>query len=393
MTETKHQPLSRDALYAISKEFLASEKLKNAPLEEKIEFLRRKGLSEREIEGLLEKARTATTGNGKGKEPTSAGSGTSSSSKPSPGESSKNEKSPVPSELKEIKKPTPVPSPSSPPPSQPQSQYPPPQQLQQPLIVTYPEFLAPPPQPPAPVNAQSLVAGMYYAGAAAVTVWGASKYIFQPMFDSLTAARADLASTALTNLSQFNSKLSTLVPNRLGRSYINTSTGGVGTTTMNPLTSTSSPLSGADAAGPSSSHDLDADEDSDSDAESSDSRSTTGSLRTHVFHQDASTQTIPEADDAEPPVSPENKLATISSHLATLVDSNSNDADSELHYELESLTTYLDTLRVDVSQTWWPQLTGAGGMGRKDDLTTVVKNEIRSVKGVLLNSKNFPTSR
>ena len=52
------------------------------------------------------------------------------------------------------------------------------QQFQQPpLIVTYPEFLAPPPAPPAPVNAKSLVTGMYLAGGVAATVYGASKVI------------------------------------------------------------------------------------------------------------------------------------------------------------------------------------------------------------------------
>ena len=204
------------------------------------------------------------------------------------------------------------------------------------------------------------------------------------MYDQLTAARAGLAETALTNLTQFNSKLSALVPHRPAHlsSYLNSNTGGVGATISN---------------GP---HDDDArsnaDSDLASDDEDDDNASSTSSLCTHVFHQDASTQTMPDPEFSQPdlPPSPESKLATISTHLATLVDSNSDGADGELQYELEALAAYLETLRVDVSQLYpWSGVLGASSNGGKEDLTQVVKREIRSVKGVLLNSKNFPGAR
>lgn len=57
------QPLSRDALHAISSEFLSSERLALAPISEKKDFLKTKGLSEDEIDTLLQKA-----AKGKGKE-------------------------------------------------------------------------------------------------------------------------------------------------------------------------------------------------------------------------------------------------------------------------------------------------------------------------------------
>lgn len=50
--------LTRDALHAISTEFLSSEKLMHAPLSEKKEFLKTKGLSGDEIEALLQRAAT-----------------------------------------------------------------------------------------------------------------------------------------------------------------------------------------------------------------------------------------------------------------------------------------------------------------------------------------------
>ena len=53
--KTPGKELSREALHAVSAEFLASEKLKDAPVSEKKEFLKLKGLTEVEIEALLER--------------------------------------------------------------------------------------------------------------------------------------------------------------------------------------------------------------------------------------------------------------------------------------------------------------------------------------------------
>lgn len=245
--------------------------------------------------------------------------------------------------------------------------------LQQPLIVTYPEFLAPPPQPPAPITATSLVTGMYYSAAMATTIYGASKYILQPMYDQLTAARAELAETTLNNLTQFNDKLSALVPSHVRPAI--------------PLPRSANDITEDEAL-------VVDDEDDNSDAASI--TSSTSSVRTHLFHVDASTQTMPDPLSS-PPQTPtsEEKIATISTHLTTLIDSNSDGADGELQYELEALTTYLETLRVDVGSRFpW----GGGGSttpaaGGKEDLTQTVKREIRSVKGVFLNSKNFPGAR
>jgi len=103
-----HQ-LSRDALHAISTEFLASEKLAHAPLAEKKEFLKTKGLSEDEIETLLQKS----VAQAKGKEAavdSEVSSEASSSRVPTPtssdaGEEQENkngEKGLVPKELKEV---------------------------------------------------------------------------------------------------------------------------------------------------------------------------------------------------------------------------------------------------------------------------------------------------
>lgn len=274
-----------------------------------------------------------------------------------------------------------------------------PTHLQQPLIVTYPEFLAPPPQPPAPITAKSLLSTIYYSAAAATTIYAGSKYILQPMYDQLTAARTDLAKTTLTNLALFNHKLSALVPSHV-RPAIHppqyyTSTGaGSSSADTDPQGHLLADDSDAEAAA--------ADNDDDDNSDDDDNASTTSSLRTHLFHVDASTQTTPDplSTPAPTPTS-EEKITTITTHLTTLIDSNSDGADGELQYELEALATYLETLRVDPKDLFpWGSLGGgvggvggAGGVGGKEDLTVAVKKEIRSVKGVLLNSKNFPGAR
>jgi len=195
------------------------------------------------------------------------------------------------------------------------------------------------------------------------------------MYDQLTEARAELAKTALTNLTQFNDKLSALVPSHVRPAIPSphvTSTGAGGTEEEEEA--------------------LIADESDDE----RDDASSTSSLRTHLFHVDASTQTMPDPlSNPPPPPTSEEKMSTITSHLTTLIDSNSDGADGELQYELEALTAYLETLRVDPKDLFpWSGINnGAVGADGKEDLTMTVKREIRSVKGVLLNSKNFPGAR
>ena len=56
MGEITYPKITRDALHAISAEFLSSDKLRTAPLSEKKDFLRLKGLSDAEIDSLLRQA-------------------------------------------------------------------------------------------------------------------------------------------------------------------------------------------------------------------------------------------------------------------------------------------------------------------------------------------------
>lgn len=98
--------LTRDALHAISTEFLSSEKLMHAPLSEKKEFLKTKGLSGDEIEALLQRAATklkrmevATPLSPSSSSPSTVDAGRVSAVGSKRGE----ERSLVPQELKEVR--------------------------------------------------------------------------------------------------------------------------------------------------------------------------------------------------------------------------------------------------------------------------------------------------
>ncbi|KAH0607711.1 uncharacterized protein H6S33_002745 [Morchella sextelata] len=364
-------PLTRAELLDSAQKFLESAPIMNAPLREKLEFLKTKGLTRDEMEALLEKLAEKEgekgvvlvggkkeegkekekeegkekggekADKGKGKELVKASSSTSASTSTSTSTSTAVAPSkPAPS--------TTTTSSSTPAPVAP--------------IVTYPEFLTPaPPAPPAPLmTAKTLGKSLYFATGAAATIYGANKFVLTPMYDALTSARLDLSSTALANLATLNTRLTELLPEG----------------------ATVKPRRGAGA-------------DSDSDSDTSDPG--------ELFHVDASTQTSADlgadlTDGAE--LSPDGKLERLGAQLQTLVESHSDGTDNELTFALEDLTSYLETLTYD-----WPGTNiytspyggyggGAGGKEKdKDDPVAKVKAEIRSVKGVLLNSKNFPASR
>ncbi|KAH8152892.1 uncharacterized protein LAJ45_03118 [Morchella importuna] len=352
-------PLTRAELLDSAQKFLESAPIMNAPLREKLEFLKTKGLTRDEMEALLEKLAEKEAGKGvvvvggkkeeeerkekekeggkadkgKGKELVKASSSTSTSTSTSTAV--------VPTKPA----PPPPPPPAAPRPRRPHRHLP---------RIPHPR----PPAPPAPLmTAKTLGKSLYFATGAAATIYGANKFVLTPMYDALTSARLDLASTALTNLATLNTRLTELLPEGA---------------TIKPRRA-----------------------DSDSDSDTSDPG--------ELFHVDASTQTSADlgadlADGAE--LSPDGKLERLGAQLQTLVESHSDGTDNELTFALEDLTSYLETLTYE-----WPGTNiytspyggyggGAGGKEKdKDDPVAKVKAEIRSVKGVLLNSKNFPASR
>ncbi|CCX32043.1 Similar to hypothetical protein [Tuber melanosporum Mel28]; acc. no. XP_002839943 [Pyronema omphalodes CBS 100304] len=322
-------PEEREKLLENAITFL--ERSRDAPLDQKQEFLRAKGLSPEEVEDLILKLeRKQRKREGKRRERN--------------GQLVRAEKSVQPA---------------------PQQQVQPQQFTQQPAptILTYPEWLAPPPPaPPRPlVTGPTIVKALYFGAATAATVYGANKFVVTPMLDGLTSARMDFAETVKTNLDKFTESLMELTPS----GYV------PGKFSQRPR-------------------------DSDEESEASDI-----SDPSELFHVDAQTQTDESLmlhGDEDGAMTPDSKLEELTSQMKVLVESHSDGTDNELTFLLEDLTSYLEGLTYDsaVSSSIYASPFGGfsqGGDKDKDDPIVKVKQEIRSVKGVLLNTKNFPAIR
>jgi hypothetical protein len=259
-----------------------------------------------------------------------------------------------------------------------------------PPIITYPEFLLRPEKPPPLITFQRLAYATYgFAGLTALT-YGASKYLVQPMLESLTSARHEFADTALQNLEKLNSRLESTV------SHV-------------PYMSSSAVLKRK-----AGEHD---DED---DLES------INSDPTELFHRDIATQTSPLRSrnsslssstslnhvhrEANPISSQSTRLSTMHSSLNSLLASTtpssvSPNATEYLKSTVEDLQTYLDNLQfgnnsfstsnydhiysgIEAQKT----LSKKNKSG-EDDEAEKFKAEIRAVKGALLSSRTFPAGK
>lgn len=97
-------------------------------------------------------------------------------------------------------------------------------------------------------------------------------------------------------------------------------------------------------------------------------------------------QTDEHPPTAEDPSDPEAGLDALNIQLGSLVEvAAPPNPDRELLSSLDELSTYLEGLRYMAPPTL--------GQPADEDEFAKVKAEIRGVKGVLLNSRNFPTGR
>ena len=217
--------------------------------------------------------------------------------------------------------------------------------------MTYPEWLAPAPKPPAPlVTGATLAKAIYFGAATAATVYGANKMLVTPMLDALTEARLDLSATVSKNLDEFNARLLDLAPT----SYM------VGKSLTRPRDDDEESIA-SDISDPS-----------------------------ELFHVDANTQTddllLTHGEEDGAAMTPDSKLEELTSQMRVLVDSHSDGTDNELTFLLEDLTRYLEGLSYDSNIHLMNPFPGFGQNVDKDDPISKVKQEIRSVKGVLLNT-------
>ncbi|KAK6504799.1 hypothetical protein TWF481_006737 [Arthrobotrys musiformis] len=385
------KPLSRSQLIEQALRFLQESEVQNSTRTKKIAFLESKGLTRDEIDGLLPVEKgvpswqfAKSSGLKKSMvqaEPpmppmpseSSAGAGSSSRAAAAyraPMVSAGTSTTPLP----------PRPHASAP-------------------IVTFPEYLPPPPPPPPIFNTATLTAGAYLFAGVSATIYAATKYYFQPLLDNLTDSRLEFSSHTLSKLDEMNQKLSDLAHRPLpSETHPNPPFGVL--QHKYPLAkytarTTSDTFSDADLL------------DDEVDRESIYSYASS-TLPTRTFHVDAQTQTSPHHSvaSASDPTSlpPDEKLDRIQRLLKSLKDEADDVVQSdggELGGNVKDLTEYLHNITYKATygsssaNSYLPPYVsisgGAGAQGKGDeDEFGKVKAEIRSVKGVLLNIKNFP---
>lgn len=230
-----------------------------------------------------------------------------------------------------------------------------------PPIITYPEFLIHTQKPPPLITVNRLLTSLYIVAGAAANLYGTSKYIVNPMVESLSAARHSLFDTANSNLQTLVERLERIV------SFV-------------PDTA---------ASGKTVSQET---EDSSTDSDPAE-----------LFLRSAATQTTPplhprsississQAPGTTPPITDQHlRLQTLLAHLSDLLTSNDAQMVSSQRVKghVNDLQNYLDSLAY--GNLMAP--TGLPGDSWKEDEISKVKAEIRSVKGVLLSARNFPSS-
>jgi len=244
-----------------------------------------------------------------------------------------------------------------------------------PPIITYPEFLLKPQKPPPLVTVERLANAAYLLAGVSALTYGASKYLIQPMLETLTDARHDFAQTTIENLQKLNTKLESSVSHV---PYIPSST------TLKK-------------------HGQEGDDDTES----------ITSDPTELFHRDIATQTSPQPSRTSSLTSADNLSSS-----NKLLNQTLRQADrlESLHATLSSLnvsvtntnTTFKQTITdtqavLDKMENSWNPFrseysiyTSAATDKKKkepQDEAAKFKAEIRSLKGAFLGARNFPTAR
>ena len=166
---------ARSTLIEKAAQFLNQEDIKQAADSHKIDFLKGKGLTNEEIEGLLQgKSMDALAGAQTQSTPVQQSNQLSTEESSSQRDSS--------SKLQDA-----------------------------PPIITYPEFLLRPQRPPPLITTDRLLKALYLASGTAAAMYGLNEYVLQPMSESMTTARHSLYGTAMSNIEDLNEKLKAVV--------------------------------------------------------------------------------------------------------------------------------------------------------------------------------------
>lgn len=331
-----------------ARRFLADESIRGASRDRKAEFLKSKGLQDEDIEKLLSEVNEADI----------------ASTLPSAPPEKEPEAAP---EKTTAGEPT-IPQKTSPTPTASAASDAPP-------IITYPEFLTHSPRPPPLITPSRVLDILAVSGAAWTLLYGAAKFVVSPMVESQTEARSDYYTHVNEKASQMVQKLESLVsevPYKNGK----------------PLRS-QQPEAYTDAA--------------------DDDKSSYGDP-TEMFHRDIGTQTSPPPASVTPSPGTSNanestvdaqarRLARLRTVVKELSDMNTKRAEDTADL-LSGVTRLRDEVdKVHRYPTWSPPVSmyGQASFGRssgqqEDDEYKKTKDAIRSVKGVFLSSRMFPTA-
>ncbi|MCJ1384621.1 hypothetical protein MMC17_007739 [Xylographa soralifera] len=338
-TNSEGENENRKELLELASEWLKHEDIKDESADQKISFLQEKGLTEEETRELLGMSLAADSS--EDMETKEA----SQSDTPYSPSSSRSAPRPPSSQTSQSAKSSPGPP-----------------------IITYPEFLVHSHRPPPLITRSRVLSAVYISSVAAAAVYGTSKYLLNPMLDSLNVARHSFFETTSTSLETLNQKLESVV--------------------STIPTSANKPKHGEFGVGID--HDID---DLESDA----------SDPTEMFHRDTGTQTSPPVSrsnstasltDSDPssiaPLSAQvAELKTLNTSLSSVLSSSTSvvDEDEATLFGTRDLREYL------LEITYGRQSGSFHGDGKKpstDDEIGRVRAEIRGVKGVLLSAKSFP---
>lgn len=330
---------SPDELIELARDFLSEEAVKDSPRKDKVDFLREKGLGDDDIDKLLSKDDTETE-----LKTVHDTSGTT--------EQDKTQLS-IPATEPEV-----APTSASVVIDEPKRDVAP--------IITYPEFLLKPQKPPPLITVSRLINATYALAGVSALTWGASKYIVQPMLETLTEARHELADKTLQDLEKLNDKLETMV------SHV-------------PYIASSA---------------VKRQQEQEDDTESVDSDPT------ELFHRDVAVQTTPglsrsssevslTQDKLDPTIAQAQRLSGLNYSLRTFVQSmdHAKDNDRRLQKSMESFQQYLNVLDSTAynSNSPYPGPDNNKNSNRQGEAQKF-KQEIRTLKGAFLSSRNFPTA-
>ena len=236
-----------------------------------------------------------------------------------------------------------------------------------PPIITYPEFLVRAHQPTPLITPARVTNAAYVLSGLAAVIYGTSKFLVEPMLESLTEARHDFASHSQSKLDDFNDRLEGLV----------------------------SKLPEPPEDGPRDGVDVDDDESVTSDP-------------TELYHRDMGTQTsalpspLPlsnstlQGPGTTPTVERQTTaLSILMDHLSDMTDGleTTGLAQKDRQESVNKLRSSLDLMLYGTPsglQNW----TGLDGVkpqkSGQEDAVEELKREIRGVKGVLLGARRFP---